>query len=152
MSYKVTIGSISHGTLRTEDLLDAFADELERIGKGDCELTAEHAGLIEEARAVLTLHAAGWNDIVDHEYASELTNALCDALSEYAPECCYFGAHDGDGSDFGFWPSMAALDDLPRFADLADVPADIAETYAIVNDHGNVAVYAANGELIWDCV
>jgi len=26
-----------------------------------------------------------------------------DALNEYAPDGYYFGAIEGDGSDFGFW-------------------------------------------------
>tara|TARA_Y100000310_G_scaffold275814_1_gene292541 strand:+ start:92 stop:355 length:264 start_codon:yes stop_codon:yes gene_type:complete len=29
---------------------------------------------------------------------------LCDVLNDLAPGDHYFGAHEGDGSDFGFWP------------------------------------------------
>jgi hypothetical protein len=32
---KVTIGTLIHGTLRSEDLFDAFANELERIAGAD---------------------------------------------------------------------------------------------------------------------
>ena len=34
---------------------------------------------------------------------SEIVNDLMDALNEYAPDGYYFGAIEGDGSDFGFW-------------------------------------------------
>lgn len=84
------IGSISHGTLRTEDLLQAFADTLENLDPTD-----KYFALIREARAVDP----------DSETASYLVNEeLYDALNDLAPEGTYFGAHPGDGSDFGFWP------------------------------------------------
>lgn len=98
MTYTATLGSISHGTLQTGDLMIAFADELNRLSPGH--------DLVKEAEAVQTLWAAGWNDLYDREEAMELVDQLSDTLNDFAPPYCYFGAHDGDGSDFGFWPSI----------------------------------------------
>lgn len=96
MTAKVYIGSISHGTLRTEDLLEAFADELEIIGIG-------HDGEIKEARELLAIGADEWSDEQQEHAAYLINEVLIDALNEYAPPHTYFGAHEGDGSDFGFW-------------------------------------------------
>jgi hypothetical protein len=85
-----TIGTVIHATLRTEDLLAAFADELEHLGANN----PEHVALAQEARTINP----------DDEWADEFVSDLMDALNEYAPDGCYFGAHEGDGSDFGFWP------------------------------------------------
>lgn len=140
---KATIGSISHCTLRTVDLLEAFADELDRL--------ESERDDVAEARAVLTLHNAGWLTIADSGEASELVQALQDALNEFAPSYCYFGTTEGDGSDFGFWPSLDAIEELPRVNDPADVEG-MGEDCVFVNDHGNVTVYAADGSVIWDIV
>lgn len=143
MTHTATVGSISHGTLRTQDLLEAFADELDRL-EPDHDLT-------DEARAVLTLDRAGWSELVDSEEASELVSSLSDALNENAPAYCYFGNTEGDGSDFGFWPSMEAIDELPRIQNVEgeDLPD---EDHCYVNDHGNVTVYAADGSVILELV
>lgn len=142
-TYKATIGSISHGTLRSVDLLEAFADELDRF-EPDHDLTAE-------ARAVLTLMNAGWTRLESLDETHELVDALQDALSEHAPPYCYFGTHEGDGSDFGFWPSMDAIEELPKVSDPSEVEA-MGEDCVYVNDHGNVTVYGADGSVLWDCV
>lgn len=42
-----------------------------------------------------------WNS----DAADDFLQELFDALDRCAPEGHYFGAHPGDGSDFGFWPS-----------------------------------------------
>ncbi len=89
--YKPEIGTVSHGTLRTEDLIPAFANELERC----CDGHSGNLTLVQEAREITDF---------DSEEASDLCHDLSDALNEYAPEGTYFGAHEGDGSDFGFWP------------------------------------------------
>lgn len=101
MINKVEVGTLIHGTLRDEDLLQAFADELARIDikrfdeviKPDAHLFAESANLTTEE----IVEALGVEDVTD------VINDLMDALNEYAPYGYYFGSIEGDGSDFGFW-------------------------------------------------
>lgn len=140
---RAELGSISHGTLRQPDLLNAFADTL--------------AGLDDhfddtEAKALATLLE------IDSDYCAGLPEAaaavlddLADRLQEFAPPYCYFGAHSGDGSDFGFWPNLDAIDELPKVSDPNEVD-DIGQDCVFVNDHGNVTLYAADGSILWDCV
>lgn len=143
--YRPTIGTISHGTLRTDDLMISFADELRRI--------APDHDLVKEADAVQTLWAAGWLNVYEGEEAHELVDLLQDELSANAPPYCYFGNTEGDGSDFGFWPSMEAIEELPRVADPAEVPdGGTGEDVAFVNDHGNVTVYGADGAILIELV
>lgn len=144
MTYKPSLGTISHGTLQPGDLMISFADELRRINP-DHELVAI-------ADAVQACWSAGWSDIYEHENASELINDLEDALNEHAPPFCYFGSLEGDGSDFGFWPSMSAIDELPRVSDPNEVEQHMGEECAFVNDHGNVTVYGADGAVLIDFV
>lgn len=147
-----TIGTISHGTLRTPDLLEAFGWELQRISDD-----AAHQALAEEARR--RAHYFTGNDLPDGEEVeeteadSEMVNTLADTLNELAPPYCYFGNTEGDGSDFGFWPSMEQIEELPRVADPAEVPeGGTGEDVVFVNDHGNVTIYGANGAVLIDFV
>jgi hypothetical protein len=83
-------GKIIHGTLRTQDLLLALADELNRV------LPFNGNSLANDARRAA--------DIEDDETAQEILNDLFDQLDTIAQrEGFYFGAHPGDGSDFGYW-------------------------------------------------
>ena len=87
---KAEIGTVIHGTLRSEDLIPAFADELELLDE-----QKEFVSLVKEANKF-----KDWEDV---EECGWLIERLVDALSEFAPEGCYFGSTEGDGSDFGFW-------------------------------------------------
>lgn len=92
-----TVGTISHGTLRTEDLLVAFADALNTYGSGE-----GNAKLVMEAFEAVQ---AMTTNIVEHEEAHEIVTELQDSLDEIAAQHgLYFGNTEGDGSDFGFWP------------------------------------------------
>ena len=83
-------GTISSGTLRTTDLLATFAAELERL------VPFNSARLVSEARIAAQ---SG-----DDENASLILAELFEELEEIASAAgFYFGAHEGDGSDFGFW-------------------------------------------------
>lgn len=147
-----SFGTISHGTLRTEDLLARFADELEyQIGRNADEWCSD-AGRVERDRLLKIVGDARELD-PDSDAASEMVNeTMLDALQLFAAPYSYFGAIDGDGSDFGFWPALDSIEELPKFNDLAEVPAGLEEDYCVVNDHGNVSVYGQDGVLIWDCV
>ena len=91
-------GTVSHGTLRTQDLLRSFADELLRV------LPFNGAPLASEARQnadILDMNAATSRD---HDIAGDVMVDLIDQLNTIAArEGFYFGAHEGDGSDFGYW-------------------------------------------------
>lgn len=102
----IEVGTISHGTLRAHDLYRAFRDALRdhapdafdklyRPAVGYRPTTIVHA----EANAA-TPQSGFW----ESEDADEAVDMLFVALSKLAPEGLYFGTHEGDGSDFGFWP------------------------------------------------
>src|SRR5947209_697852 len=92
------VGTVSHGTLRTQDLLRAFADEYERL------LPFNGARLANEAREIAEA-VENYPDNGPHDEAADVLAELEDALGEIAARegDYYFGAIEGDGADFGFW-------------------------------------------------
>lgn len=156
------IGTISHGTLKTEDLLTAFADALEALVKQDTDLTGQGSialreTAIREARQLVQLSEElgdEW-DGNHEELAQDTLDALRDWLDGYAPPYCYFGTTEGDGSDFGFWPSMESVNEAVQDGELTRVndPSEVTPEgeCVFVNDHGNVTLYV-NGEVVWDIV
>ncbi len=86
---KVTIGTVSAGTLKTEDLLECFLDILAR-------LDSEHPLIVEVAYG--------------RDNSPELLESVMEALTDHCPPFVYFGAHPGDGADFGFWPDIERLE------------------------------------------
>ncbi len=85
-------GTVIHGTLRPEDLIPAFADELRAL-RGSLPLQIYRDLRAWEAHV----------EDLDGDLEGWLMDELFNALDEYAPEGYYFGAHMGDGSDFGYW-------------------------------------------------
>ena len=130
---KPSLGTVSSGTLDTEELIEAFEDTLayyhETLPERDAEMN-------------------------DEEYLE----SLFEALNLIAPSYCYFGALEGDGADFGFWIDWDSLrddEDVLRVSDTSEVPDTYTGDVLHVNDHGNATLYHANcGELteIWACV
>ena len=133
------IGSISHGTLRPEDLFESFLGCATTLAK---KREPDDPTFLERVR-----------DIESYEYdgddLSEVVECLSDILNEMSPLYTYFGAHEGDGSDFGFWPSDS-IDELAKYDSFPDTLP--GEDFAVVSDHGNISVYGADGVLLWDCV
>jgi hypothetical protein len=104
------IGTVSHGTLRNEDLIETFTGELTHyLGKHHNDLGHAEVQCFTRLLREAQMYRDGLNDNPD--YACELVQDLSDALNRFAAPNCYFGAHEGDGSDFGFWPADDGADD-----------------------------------------
>ncbi len=88
------LGSISTGTLKTEDLLPIFVAEA-------------------TARGVRFIDGAG-NHFLTNEPGGRNTptlDLLTEALNNLCPPFVYFGIHPGNGADFGFWPDWDDLEE-----------------------------------------
>jgi hypothetical protein len=149
----LSIGSISHGTLRAQDLAEVLRFELSRM-------CYRNARLYEE------LDIIAHDEERDECYDFEVIHDAIDALNEFAPMFCYVGFHEGDLSDLGCWPDHDAIQsairdgDAINIADLSDLDSiAISELHGanvaiLVNDHGNTTVYelSVKATRIWDCV
>jgi len=102
--------SLSHGTLRNEDLIPYFMDFLQNV-KGICEIEKKVDLLQEEVDKLELELESGYSDYYkDQETASCILNEdIWDLLNDIAPEFTYFGSTEGDGSDFGFWTNEEGL-------------------------------------------
>jgi len=155
------IGSISHGTLRTEDLLSTFISEMEGLIllSGDFLSLPENHSLRNRLNNLIGGAQNCFGDDGEtiqedkEDDAAELVNeSFPEAFSQYfARSYCYFGTHEGDGSDFGFWPSWDSINELPTVED-ADAAIELGEDCKAVNDHGNVTVFSGDGTAVLELV
>jgi len=160
------IGSISHGTMRTEDLQTAFANELEwQIQRnGEFFSQPENFPLRDKYNAILAEAQDNWNDdgetIKDEDLASELCNEdLPSALEFFAPPYCYFGSHPGDGADYGYWLSdISDIRDQVEFCSSKqqEYPEDdFMGEWLYINERGNCTLYVredGKDKEIWSIV
>ena len=150
------LGSISTGTLRTEDLLPAFTytmgelthDPVSNLSKYPNEAMAK---LWDEA-----IHLIGtdqwWTLDPEDSGVDGLLNDLTDALNELCPPFVYFGTLEGDGADFGFWPDIDGIQETVNIAE-CDASQGIScpddGVIIQVSDHGNVTVMDMERNVIW---
>jgi hypothetical protein len=160
------IGTVSHATLRPQDLIPAlFGKLLEMDKERGGELWASWRGELSQGWGVLLPDEPGteeeWDGVLgatDPETPSFILEELVDALNELAPPGLYFGTHPGDGSDFGFWPEWGAIEmgEYYKVSDpteLDSLPWDATEVVEI-NERGNVTFYVAERvwRPVWDMV
>lgn len=91
--------TVSRATLRNQDLIPAFLNALAHLDPPVYE------------QMTMGIHPAvpqyAWEDDDSEWWYTEsaywVLEQLIDSLDACAPDGYYFGAHEGDGSDFGFW-------------------------------------------------
>ncbi len=129
-----SIGSVSSGTMRPEDLIPSFTWEMEhalktlRIGRKD---RKRYVALVNEANAIEDFDESDVDGVLDD---------LFDALDELAPPYCTFGANESDGACYGFWPCINdGNDELTRLVAGDEITRDHwGEDVLIVNERGNM--------------
>jgi hypothetical protein len=85
-------GSVISGTMRFQDLIPAFNAELERLTGRDDDCTPIPRGAAEDE------NDPWW----DSEEAGLDLEHLFEQLNEHSPPGHFFGAHPGDGADYGY--------------------------------------------------
>jgi hypothetical protein len=151
------VGSISHGTLLLEDLIPEGMYTLERFApKAARRIRREYSDVF----AVLDTFGE-WDRFGEEtqEAAGWAWEAICDRLDDCAAPYMYFGATEGDFSDFGFWPCLDSLQEDVRSGEVIDwqktkeAHCYRAGTLAVdINDHGNVSLLEVryhNGKREW---
>ena len=151
------IGSISTGTLRTQDLIEAFNHAL----------TDMHHGYwldINELMSEGADQAAMFNkQPTDEQLQAWVLDRLMEELQAGCPPFVYFGTLPGDGADFGFWADMERIQEtltaatvghtltLPR---TGEWEWQLEDEGVIVNtnDHGNVTVMDMARNVLWSVV
>jgi len=148
------IGSVTSCTMRTEDLIPAFVDELEWLirqngGNPKGEKWKELQAIKER------MEKDNYYEGEDRDWDLDL---LFDWLNEFAPPYFYFGANPGDGADFGFWVMEDIQEDFNgiKVTDLSEIPKRYRGEVLEVNDHGNMTLWYCNstGKLteVWSIV
>jgi len=169
MTRPVQLGTVIEGTLRNDDLLDAFSGELDTIRTD----SRAHYNLVFDAQN--RWHRDDGSDDREDDIP-DLINELIDAINEYRLPYTYFGTNDGDGADFGWWIDFDSLTESVRESEsitqdlrssdrLSDEEfwiqeCDCQENDCIgkhgfivhVNDHGNVTLLDHNRKDVWAVV
>lgn len=92
------LGSVCSGSHRARDVIPALYRVLEDLAPTIAErIQKDYAALWDDKR--------NWSKLEDElpEEVDHLTNELFDNLDLLAPPGYRFGAHEGDGADFGYW-------------------------------------------------
>jgi hypothetical protein len=142
-NYRKNIGSVSSATLRPEDLLPCFMAELESMRP----LRKEHRKFLREIHARMdAAELLGLNYYEIESHAAEDIEEVETALQEYCLPHFYFGAHPGDGADFGYWLSEGFVEEFDgmKVNDTSEIPSGYTGEVLHVNDHGNCTLYACS--------
>ena len=146
-------GSVSTGTMRSQDLIESFSSELRFLGHRSKELTR-----IEKRYNTAINGEFGEDDeYFNNEVSSFDLESLVNMLDSHCLPYFYFGSHPGDGADYGFWISESIEYDYDglKVSDTSEVKDSYIGEVLHVNDHGNMTLYTAKkGKLteVWSVV
>ena len=93
-------GTLIYGTTRPQELIPCFLDAVMEFAP------AHYEQLMVAAFGPIPAYVQDEGDSSEwwqSEAADSLLESLMDILDEHSPEDCYFGAHENNETDFGWW-------------------------------------------------
>ena len=146
---KPHIGTVSWGTHRPSHLIPKFLIALEKCN------FAKYSEIRSRCPIFVFKPDSVDKEWFDTEDAAEVLDDLFKALRDAGVDnYLYFGAHDGDGADFGFWVDWDRIEDDLATGEIQEVTSyDRANfsvnQYVLVNNTNEIQLYR-NHELLWD--
>jgi hypothetical protein len=129
------IGSISHGTMQSRHLIHRFLAVLDTVDPEKREKIES-----EYTEGLVQMQEAGVDQAEIDEYQEDFCwNDLSNALGEHTPPYTYFGANEGDGSDYGVWISSESIEETLGYEDTDDL---------IAVEHGEEVSYPTHAEYV----
>ena len=134
-------GTVSERTLRPQDLVVAFYEKLYSLRAGA-------AGEVydEYPKVMVELLDADYFDEPSKEAEEafpHLLEELFDLLSEHSPPFHYFGSHEGDGSDFGYWFDEDSFREAVADGTVTTIE-DLGEYIAVDGGFGSITIYSTD--------
>ena len=94
--------TLIHGTMRTCDLVPTFLEAIKDTVGYD-QMVLDINGANPDLSVITVQDASEWDERWSSTEMTYFLDELFDILNNYAPDGYYFGAHPGDGSDYGYW-------------------------------------------------
>tara|TARA_R110002012_G_scaffold306476_1_gene511211 strand:- start:203 stop:700 length:498 start_codon:yes stop_codon:yes gene_type:complete len=155
------IGSISEGTLKTEDIGNNLIWHMDRLDLDNTDLVLFKKLKKEFSEEIEHLEES------EEEYSEKLEN-IFDEIKEiadnYTPDYCYLRMHENDGADFGVWVVSELFEDTRQGSYDGMVYRSTVHTngvdepvpeeyshYLAVNDHGNCTLWSRDGDSWKEC-
>ena len=135
-----TLGSVSHGTMRPQDLIPAFLSAIQEVAPD------QYAQLMLHLPSEAPLDEDVW---WNSEEASYLLEDLFDCLNDQAPPYVYFGCTEGDGSDYGYWICWDCILDAIEFGDIKEIK-DVADIDEIEAPGVMFDYYLLDGKVLYE--
>lgn len=153
------IGTISHGTMRPEDLIPAFIAALDSLHLEAGQRATLRACRNEWRSALsLTRRKPGRWEGMYYDMIDNLMEELWIMMGDHCPCYCNFGSHEDDGSDYGVWIDHDAMEEDRRTGDLPEtryVVPGYSGPAVSVSDHGNITLYEytrGRARVVWSIV
>jgi hypothetical protein len=161
------IGTISEGTLKTEDIGNNLIWHMDRLDLDKNDLNTFNKLKKEFSEALEYISDKAIKNVVagaNPEALDYIFDEIKEIADNYTPDYCYLGMHAGDGADFGVWVVSELFEDTTQggydgmvyrstvHTNGVDEPVPAEYThYLAVNDHGNCTLWSRNGEAWNEC-